>query len=80
MTKFTAPTQVANPPEVNTERTSTINEHEDVPVNNEHENKIVAELVEPPQDQTADGTQEAQQEHIAEPVPIAEPQPLRRST
>jgi len=42
--------------------------------------KIVAELVEPPQDQTADGTQEAQQEHIAEPIPIAEPQPLRRLT
>ena len=51
-----------------------------MPVNNVHQNEIVAEPVEQPQDQTANGTQEAQQEHIAEPVPIAEPQPLRRST
>ena len=35
--------------------------------------------VEETQDQIADGTQEVQQEQIAEPVPIAEPQPLRRS-
>ena len=36
--------------------------------------------IEETQDQIADGTQEVQQEQIAEPVPIAEPQPLRRST
>ena len=75
MTQFTTSPQVAVPPEVNAERT-----HEDVPVNNEHQSEIVAEPVEQPQDQTANGTQEAQQEHIAEPVPITEPQPLRRST
>ena len=80
MTQFTTAPQVAVPPEVNAERTPAVSERQNVPVNNEHQNEIVAEPVEQPQDQTANGTQEAQQEHIAEPVPIAEPQPLRRST
>jgi len=80
MTQFTTAPQVAVPPKVNAERTPAVSEHENVPVNNEHQNEIVAEPIEQPQDQTANGTQEAQQEHIAEPVPIAEPQPLRRST
>ena len=40
----------------------------------------MAKPVEQPQDQTADGTQEAQQGQIVESVPVAEPQPLRRST
>ena len=80
MTQFTAPTQVVDLPKVNAERTPAISEHEDVPINNEHQNEIVAEHVEQPQDQTANWTQEAHQEHIAEPVPIAEPQPLRRLT
>ena len=80
MTQFTTPPQVAVPLEVVAERTTAVSEHEDVPVNNEHQNEIVAEPVEQPQDQTANATQEAQQEHIAEPIPIAEPQPLRRLT
>ena len=40
----------------------------------------MAKPVEQPQDQTADGTQEAQQEQIVESIPVTEPQPLRRST
>lgn len=61
------------------ERTPAVSEHEDVPVNVEHQNEIVAEPIEQPQDQAADGTQEAHQEQVAEPVPVVEPQPLRRS-
>jgi len=59
MTQFTTTPQVAVPPEVNAERTPAVSEHENVPVNNEHQNEIVAEPVEQPQDQTTNGTQEA---------------------
>ena len=38
MTQFTTSSQVAVPPEVNAERTPAISEHEDVPINNEHQN------------------------------------------
>jgi hypothetical protein len=80
MTRFTTSSQVADPPEVNMERTPIMSEHEDVPVNNEHQNEIVEEPAQETQDRTADGIQEAQQEQIAEPGPVLEPQPLRRST
>lgn len=80
MTRFTTSTQVVDPPEVNAERTRAISEHEDVPVNNEHQNEIVEEPAEEIQDQTTDGTSEVQQEQVVEPAPIVEPQPLRRST
>ena len=50
MTRFTTSTQVVDSPKVNAERTPAISEHEDVPVNNEHQNEIVEELVEQTQD------------------------------
>ena len=62
------------------ERTPTISEHEDMPVNNEHRNEIVEESAEEMQDQTTNETQEVQQEQVAEPVPVVDSQPLRRST
>ena len=80
MTCFTTSTQVVDPPEVNAERTPAISEHEDVPVNNEHQNEIVEEPAEVTQDQTTNGTSEVQQEQEVEPAPAVEPQPLRRST
>jgi len=80
MTCFTTSTQVVDPPEVNAERTPAISEHEDVPVNNEHQNEIVEEPAEVTQDQTTNGTSEVQQEQEVEPAPVVEPQPLRRST
>jgi len=51
-----------------------------MPVNNEHRNEIVEESAEEMQDQTTNGTQEVQQEQVAEPVPVVDSQPLRRST
>ena len=62
MTQFTTPPQVAVPLEVVAERTTAVSEHEDVPVNNEHQNEIVEEPAEVTQDQTTDGTSEVQQE------------------
>ena len=50
MTQFTTTPQVAVPLEVVAERTTAVSEHEDVPVNNEHQNEIVEELVEQTQD------------------------------
>jgi len=50
MTQFTTFSLVADPPEVTVERTPVVSEHEDVPVNNEHQNEIVEELVEQTQD------------------------------
>jgi len=80
MTQFTTFSLVADPPEVTVERTPVVSEHEDVPINNEHQNEIVEEPAEEIQDQTTDGTSEVQQEQVVEPAPIVEPQPLRRST
>ena len=51
-----------------------------MPVNNEHRNEIVEESAEEMQDQTTNETQEVQQEQVAEPVPVVDSQPLRRST
>ena len=51
-----------------------------MPVNNEHRNEIVEESAEEMQDQTTNGTQQVQQEQVAEPVPVVDSQPLRRST
>ena len=56
MTQFTTTPQVAVPPEVNAERTPTISEHEDVPVNIEHQNETVEEPAEVTQDQTTNET------------------------
>ena len=78
MTQFTTPSQVVDPPKVNVERTPAISEHEDVPINNEHQ-EIVEEPAEVTQDQTTDGTSEVEQEQEVEPAPAVEPQPLRRS-
>ena len=78
MTRFTISTQVVDPPEVNAERTPAISEHEDVPINNEHQ-EIMEEPAEVTQDQTTNGTSEVQQEQEVEPAPAVEPQPLRRS-
>ena len=52
MTQFTTFSLVADPPEVTVERTPVVSEHEDVPVNNEHQNEIVKELAKVAQDQT----------------------------
>ena len=57
-TQFTTSTQVADPPEVTVERTPVVSEHEDVPVNNEHQNEIVKEPAEVAHDQTTNGTSE----------------------
>ena len=57
MTRFTTSTQVVDPPEINAERTPAISEHEDVPINNEHQ-EIVEEPAEVTQDQTTNGTSE----------------------
>ena len=79
MTQFTTSPQVAVPPEVVVERTTAVSEHEDVPVNNEHQNETVEEPIEVTQDLTTNGTSEVQQEQEVEPAPAVEPQPLRRS-
>jgi hypothetical protein len=69
--------QVADPPEENTKAMPIINGHQDTP---EHHNEILEEPTEEVQDQTTVEAQVAQQEAVAEPIQIAEPQPLRRST